>query len=126
MKLVNDLIRKLDQREIVNQEKKEITKYESFYRFMQRSFQAVESRDWMDNIGKEDLYGSKSQHEKKKDEDNYRAKVKGYTSWSIGRKIPENVAQYSDTEIASKHMVIKCPAILRILTKWCDELWGKF
>lgn len=67
MKLVNDLIRRLDHREIRSEDRKEITEYESFYRFMQRSFQAVESRDWMDNIGKEDLYGSKSQHEKKKD-----------------------------------------------------------
>ncbi len=26
----------------------------------------------------------------------------------------------------SGHLIIKSPSILRILTKWCEELWDKF
>ena len=52
--------------------------------------------------------------------------MKEYTSFLIGRKISENTPIYSDDEIKSRYLSIKTPAILRILTKWCDELWSKF
>jgi hypothetical protein len=44
----------------------------------------------------------------------------------IGRKISENTPLYTEEEIKSGYLSIKSPAILRILTKWCDELWAKF
>ena len=53
-------------------------------------------------------------------------KVKGYTTTQIGRKISENTKPYTEDEIESKNLIIKSPAILRILTKWCEELWNKF
>lgn len=56
----------------------------------------------------------------------YAANVKEYTHYAIGRKISKNVPVYSEEEIQSGHLVIKHPAILRILTKWCEELWDKF
>ena len=52
--------------------------------------------------------------------------VKQYTSYLIGRKISENTPMYTEEEIKSGYLSIKSPAILRILTKWCDELWAKF
>ena len=56
----------------------------------------------------------------------YKEKVQEYTHYEIGRKIPESVHCYTEDEIRSKHLVIKSPEILRIMTKWCEELWDKF
>jgi len=53
-------------------------------------------------------------------------KVKQYTSYLIGRKIPESFTKYTDDEIKSKNMIIKSPEVLRILTKWCEELMRPF
>ena len=50
----------------------------------------------------------------------YEEKVKAYTNYLIGRKISENAVPYTEEEINSKNLVIKSPAILRILTKWCE------
>ena len=44
----------------------------------------------------------------------------------IGRKISKNTDPYTPDEIERKSMKIKSPAVLRILTKWCEELWSKF
>lgn len=57
---------------------------------------------------------------KKIEDDKYKSRVKSYTSFLIGRKISENVSLYSEAEINSSHMIIKNPAILRILTKWAE------
>jgi len=56
----------------------------------------------------------------------YMEKVKQYTSYLIGRKIPESFTKYTDDEIKSKNMIIKSPEVLRILTKWCEELMRPF
>jgi hypothetical protein len=56
----------------------------------------------------------------------YKQKVKAYTSFLIGRKISQNTEPFTDDQINSKSITIENPAILRILTKWCEELWEKF
>lgn len=53
----------------------------------------------------------------------YKEQVKEYTHYAIGRKISKNIQTYTEEEITSGHLTIKSPSILRILTKWCEELW---
>lgn len=50
-------------------------------------------------------------------------KIRKYTSFLIGRKISQNTDFFTEEQINSKIITIKSPAILRILTKWCEELW---
>lgn len=57
---------------------------------------------------------SKVRQEKEK----YRNKVKEYTHYAIGRKVPESYQPYTNKEIESANMAIKSPSVLRILTKW--------
>jgi hypothetical protein len=64
--------------------------------------------------------------QKEADRQKYSKKVKEYTHYRIGRKLSENVAPYTEQEINGQNLIIKSPAILRILTKWCEELWTKF
>jgi hypothetical protein len=52
----------------------------------------------------------------------YREKVKNYSSYAIGRKIPKNTPKYTDMEIQSGVFFVKAPSILRIITKWVEEL----
>lgn len=52
--------------------------------------------------------------------------MRSYTHSLIGRKVSENVELFTAKEIDSSTLVIKHPAMLRILTKWCEELWNKF
>jgi hypothetical protein len=115
---MNDLMKRIDEKDSkVDANNRYHTFYENFYDFMQKSFEQIESRDWMDG----NVSSNKSEELGKKVEDEkYRARVKAYTSWVIGRKISENVSQYSEAEISSMHMMIKSPAVLRILTKWCE------
>lgn len=56
------------------------------------------------------------------EKEKYKAKVKEYTHYLIGRKIPENTRTFTEAEIENGHIAIKSPTILRILTKWCAEL----
>jgi hypothetical protein len=60
---------------------------------------------------------------KKAADEVYEQKVKTYTSFLIGRKISQNTDFFTEEQINSKIITIKSPAILRILTKWCEELW---
>ncbi len=57
-----------------------------------------------------------------KAEEEYEKKVKKYTSFLIGRKISQNTEYFTEEQIKSKIITIKSPAILRIMTKWCEEL----
>jgi uncharacterized protein (UPF0128 family) len=56
------------------------------------------------------------------EKEKYKSKVKEYTHYLIGRKIPEDTPTYSQIEVDSGNISIKSPTILRILTKWCGEL----
>lgn len=56
----------------------------------------------------------------------YKQRVKEYTHYEIGRKCSENIPKYTTEEISSEQLKIKDPTILRLLTKWCEELWKKF
>jgi hypothetical protein len=64
--------------------------------------------------------------ENKVSHEQYANRVKEYTSYAIGRKISKNTPAFSEEEIKSGHLNIKNSAILRILTKWCEELLSKF
>ena len=50
----------------------------------------------------------------------YSEQVKDYTQYIIGRKISKNVPTFSEQEIEEGDLTIKNPAVLRILTKWCE------
>ena len=72
-----------------------------------------------DHRNKNDLLmmdSSKIRGEKEK----YRNKVKEYTHYSIGRKVPESFQKFTPKEIDSRNLLIKSPSILRILTKWTE------
>ncbi len=56
-------------------------------------------------------------------ESQYREKVKAYSSYAIGRKIPKNTPKYTDMEIQYGVFFVKAPSILRIITKWVEELY---
>ena len=48
MKLMNDLMRRIDEKENkVDTKSKVRTFYEDFYDYMQRAFENLESREWM-------------------------------------------------------------------------------
>ena len=53
----------------------------------------------------------------------YRDKVSSYSHYVIGRKIPKNTPQYNDLEIQHGVFFVKSPSILRIITKWVEELY---
>jgi hypothetical protein len=53
----------------------------------------------------------------------YREKVKAYSSYAIGRKIPKNTPKYTDFDIQCGVFFVKAPSILRIITKWVEELY---
>ncbi len=59
---------------------------------------------------------------KEKEKEKYRSKVQEYTSYKIGRKLPDSTRPFTEEEISSHNLKIENPQILRILTKWCDEL----
>ena len=101
----------------------------------------------MEKPAKEMIYSSLKLHTKKSDlmresenvdsykdriqrkyehKEQYKAAVKEYTSILIGRKIPENCPTFNEKEIENGKMIVKSPKILRMLTKWCEELWKKF
>jgi hypothetical protein len=52
----------------------------------------------------------------------YREKVKSYTSYLVGRKIPKNTLLYTEEEIADGVFFVKSHAVLRIVTKWVEDL----
>ena len=53
----------------------------------------------------------------------YKSKVKSYSSYAIGRKIPKNTPEYTNLEIQYGVFFVKSPSILRIITKWVEELY---
>ena len=71
-----------------------VTLYEGFYEFMQKSFELVESRDFMEGVNNLNNRAPEDLNKKVEDE-KYKSRVKAYTSWLIGRKISENVSQYT-------------------------------
>ena len=56
----------------------------------------------------------------------YAEKVKEYTSSQIGRKLSKNLRKFTKEEIELGKIEIDDSALLRILTKWCEELEGVF
>lgn len=52
----------------------------------------------------------------------YREKVKKYTSYRIGLKMSANTEAYTKKEIENGQFKVKHTAVLRILTKWIQEL----
>lgn len=52
----------------------------------------------------------------------YFEKVKSYTKFLIGRKISKNTPRYAEAEIQNGIFFAKSPSVLRIITKWVEEL----
>jgi hypothetical protein len=50
----------------------------------------------------------------------YRDKVKSYTSYSIGKKLPESTRPFTDDEVASHNISVENPQVLRLISKWCE------
>lgn len=82
---------------------------------MTNIFEKTFDPEWM-NPGKKSENSLKDEKQTEK----YIQKVKEYTSYLIGRKISENTGLYTEEQIQSQSLKIKNPAILRILTKWCE------
>jgi hypothetical protein len=132
MRMLNDLLRKLDLR-IAGR-----TVYEKFEDKMGRLFENVMELRWMQEAeeergepvgirkraqSREALELQKELEKMKLEEgEKYRSKVQQYTSYKIGRKVPESTRPFSEEEISSRNIRIDNPQILRLLTKWCEEL----
>lgn len=95
---------------------------------MAKIFEKVEDMDWMKDNGRPQLEdqmvylgreGSEIRKNKQEEKEKYKAKVKEYTHYLIGRKIHQNTPEFTATEIENGSINIKSPQILRILTKWC-------
>jgi hypothetical protein len=63
--------------------------------------------------------------ETNKEVKDYREKVSKYSSYKIGTKINPNTELYSEAEIKAGFFEVKSTSILRILTKWIEELEKK-
>ena len=100
---------------------------------MEEIFTKVYDQDMMFAMKKfdpnkpEDFEDKKSFLKEKKPEDEkelqkYKEKVKAYTDYKIGRKLSENTPKFTETEIKSSNLNIKSSALMRVITKWCEEL----
>jgi hypothetical protein len=52
--------------------------------------------------------------------------VKEYTKFFINRKISPNTPKFSDQEIKEGNLRLKNSALMRVVTKWCEELRKNF
>jgi hypothetical protein len=57
---------------------------------------------------------------REREKEKYKEKVQAYSSYRVGRKLPESTRQFSNEEIASHNIKIENPQVLRILMKWCE------
>ena len=57
---------------------------------------------------------------KERKKSSYEEKVRQYTHYKIGKKMPESTRLFSEDEITSHRLKIENPQTLRILTKWCE------
>lgn len=106
MKTINYMIDKTDQQ------------YQQFEKIMSSLFEQIylpKEQRILDNLQKPSANIDLSLNQ-------YREKVKNYSSYAIGRKIPKNTPKYTDMEIQSGVFFVKAPSILRIITKWVEEL----
>ena len=71
-------------------------------------------------------YPMKDSSKLRQEKERYRNRVKEYTHYAIGRKVPESYQPYSNKDIEATNLAIRSPAVLRILTKWSEELRNKF
>ncbi len=62
---------------------------------------------------------------KRKKYDEHKEIVKKYTSFKIGQKLDSNTELYTDNEIAEGIFKVKSTAVLRVITKWIEELSSK-
>ena len=57
-----------------------------------------------------------------KEKQEYQQKVRSYTSFQIGQKLSKNFKPFSEFEIETGNLTLKNSEIIRVLTKWCEEL----
>lgn len=62
---------------------------------------------------------------RRKKYDEHKEIVKKYTSYKIGQKLDPNTELYTDNEIAEGIFKVKSTAVLRVITKWIEELSSK-
>ena len=130
MRFLNWVMESMDEKE----DNSRFTPYEEFDKYMSTLFEMVHDEAWMNKraaeshkvIGEQSLKYIEDPPDDRMVNEKYEAQVREYTHYAIGRKISKNVETYTEEEINSGHLTIKSPAILRILTKWTDELWDKF
>lgn len=102
MRVINDQISKVDQTQEANN-------YQVFERYISDLFELVEDEEWMATDGRlreaaslqSDMqlsrgHAKEAMKKEKEAMENYRAKVKEYTHYLIGRKISENTPLYSE------------------------------
>ena len=56
----------------------------------------------------------------------YKEQVDSYTTELIGAKISPNTPKFEAAQIQNSDLVLKNPAMLRVVTKWIEELEGYF
>ena len=52
----------------------------------------------------------------------YERKVKSYSNFEFGAKLPESIKQFTEKEIAEGNININSPELIRLVCKWCSEL----
>lgn len=117
MRVLNDLMQRID----LVEEGDTLSPYKSFEAEMTSFFEKLQNEEWMNQGQTATKKGESSIGDKK-----YKEHVREYTHYLIGRKFSENTKIYSQQEIESCHLEVRSPQVLRILTKWCEELWSKF
>ena len=124
MRLINELLKKIEFK-VGNK-----TIYQKFEEKMERMFDCVLDEDWMKEAEQEkpmlDKYESRDNLDaihkmysiseeqfkkelikiKEKDKEKYRLKVQEYTSYKIGRKLPDSARPFTENEILSHNLKI--------------------
>ena len=114
---------------------KEVKLGDAFFKDMEEFFKQIESeqkvkemRIFEKNSLKviEEKKEKKEQQEMGKEKVKYAEKVKSYSKYLIGRKLSKNLQPYSKAEMEEENLTTDNSALMRILTKWCEELEGNF
>ena len=63
-----------------------------------------------------------SKKEINREQKKYAEKVKSYSKYLIGRKLSKNIQSFSSVQVEEGNIISDNSALMRILTKWCQEL----
>ena len=76
--------------------------------------------------GKGEVFKAGEQEEVSKEALRYAEKVKEYSKYLIGQKLSKNIEPFSSKQIQEGDIEVGNAALMRILTKWCEELEDNF